>query len=67
MNPPNQEQVVGVSSFTPLTVRQCLAQSAEHAQEEVLRIAKLEHTIPAKLLDLTPEQVWEKYGFRIYF
>ena len=67
MNPINQEQEVSTSSYTSLTVRQRLAQSAERAQEEVLRIDKLEHTIPAKLLDLTPDQVWEKYGFHIHF
>jgi len=64
MNLISQEQSV---SYTPMTVRQHLAQSAERAQDEVLRIAKLEHTIPAKLLDLTPDQVWEKYGFHIHF
>jgi len=66
MNSINQAQ--GVDTFrNDKTIRERIAEGFERHQEQLARLAKLEHTIPAKYLDMTPDQVWEKYGFSIHF
>ena len=49
------------------TIRQRIAEGLERHQEQLARLAKLEYSIPAKYLDMTPDQVWEKHGFSIHF
>lgn len=61
----NETASVGIHSEE--TIRQRIAQGFERHQEQLARLAKLEHTIPAKYLDMTPDQVWEKFGFSIHF
>lgn len=49
------------------TIRERIAYGISSRQEEVARFAKLEHTIPSHWLDMTPYQIWEKFGFSIHF
>lgn len=49
------------------TIRERIAEELESHQEVMARLAKLEHTLPSKVLDLTGTQVWEKYGYHIHF
>lgn len=52
---------------TPRTIRQEISEQADSLQEQLARLAKLEHTLPAKWLSMTREEVWEKAGIHIHF
>lgn len=61
------ETVTGTSIFKERTIREELANQITAAQDNLVRLTKLEHTIPARYLEMTRDQVWEKFGFHIHF
>lgn len=63
----NQEPVSSISARTSPTLREEIANDIANAQDRLTRLAKLEHTIPARWLDMTREQVWEKFGVSLHF
>lgn len=58
---------LGGISRAPHTLREDIANAMEEHQDAIARLAKTEHTLPARWLDMTREQINEKHGIWIHF
>lgn len=63
----NPNHTNGDTARQQSTIRERIAIQLADAQDRVTQLSKLEHTIPARWLDMTSDQIWEKFGFHVAF
>ena len=61
------ETVSSINEYKEPTLRERIAHNLAEAQDRVTQLSKLEHTLPARWLDMTGDQIWEKFGFHVHF